>query len=89
MGKSKRKKNEKEFPRHARNQSMRERVLIVSEGSVAEPVYFKTLRSELGLSPSLIRVEGGGGSAPKSVVNDAMRILNDDDGFEQVYCVRP
>lgn len=52
MGKSKRKKNEKEFPRHARNQSMRERVLIVTEGSVAEPVYFKTLRSELGLSPS-------------------------------------
>lgn len=87
MAKSKRKKNEKEFTRHAGNQPLRARVLIVTEGSVAEPAYFKSLRKELGLSPSLIRIEGDGGSAPKSVVNDAMRILDEDDGFEQIYCV--
>lgn len=62
------------------------RVLIVTEGSKTEPQYFRKLIAELDLK-TVVQIEGDGGSAPISIVEDAERYLERNPRFEQVYCV--
>lgn len=53
--------------------SARAFVLIVCEGEKTEPLYFKSLRSKLGLNTVEVEVEGDkSGSAPISVVDRAI-----------------
>jgi hypothetical protein len=46
-------------------------ILIVTEGTVTEPTYFKVLRKELRLSAVKVVIAPGATSAPLSVVNTA------------------
>lgn len=80
-------KSSKDLKRRAAFRQERDRVLIVTEGSKTEPDYFRRLINELGLTTAKVVVMGDGGSAPISVVEDAKKLLNQDDDFEQIYCV--
>lgn len=64
-----------------------DRILIVTEGSKTEPLYFRMLIKELDLTTAKVQIVGDGGSAPISVVNEAKRRLQSDRDFEQIYCV--
>jgi hypothetical protein len=80
-------KSRKDLKRRAAFRQERDRVLIVTEGSKTEPDYFRRLIEELGLTTAKVVIVGDGGSAPISVVEDAIKRLSQDDDFEQVYCV--
>lgn len=77
----------RELQRRKATRSVPDRVLIVTEGSKTEPAYFKKLIQELGLTTAKVQIVGDGGSAPKSVVEEAERRLLRDKDFEQIYCV--
>ncbi len=62
-------------------------VLIVCEGSKTEPTYLWDLAADLQLSNANVVVTGEGGSAPISVVNDAIARFAADPEFDRVYCV--
>lgn len=47
--------------------------LIVTEGTVTEPVYFELLRKELQLSAVSIRVQPGAASHPRHVIETAAK----------------
>lgn len=88
MNKSKRKaRSGKELQRRKATRSVPDRVLIVTEGSKTEPTYFRKLIQELGLTTARVQIVGDGGSAPKSVVEEAEKRLNHDADFEQIYCI--
>lgn len=91
-------------PRHRRNQRMsnslvrhkgnREpynKVLIVCEGQVTEPNYFNGLIQHYKINSANVRITGKGGSSPKSVVELAEKIYNEEeeegDAFDKVFCV--
>jgi hypothetical protein len=80
-------KSGKDLKRRAAFRQERDRVLIVTEGSKTEPDYFRRLIEELRLTTAKVVIVGDGGSAPISVVEDAIKWLSQDDDFEQVYCV--
>ena len=61
--------------------------MIVTEGSKTEPGYFRRLIEELGLTTASVKITGGGGSAPISVVKYAEDLLGDDPDFEHVFLV--
>ena len=51
--------------------------LIVTEGTVTEPVYFKLLRNELRLSLIRVRVAPGNASDPRHVIRTAERLAKE------------
>ena len=74
----------------------RETVLIVCEGEKTEPLYFKFLRIELGLSTVEVEVEGDKcGSAPINVVDRAIKLKHErarsrsqlEFPYDVVWCV--
>lgn len=80
-------KTAKELRRRPASRPVPDRILIVTEGSKTEPIYFGRLIDELGLTTAKVTIVGDGGSAPISVVNEAEARLKLDDDFEQVYCL--
>lgn len=66
---------------------VRERVLVITEGSKTEPDYFRRLIQELGLTTAQVKVVGDGDPAPISVVQHAKGLLKVDDDFEHVFLV--
>lgn len=62
-----------------------ERVLIVCEGAKTEPLYFRAMSQDFRLAN--VEVTGGGGSAPQSVVEYAIRKFEADPTYDQVWCV--
>jgi hypothetical protein len=62
-------------------------VLIVCEGGKTEPNYLNELIAHLRLSSTNVRVTGDCGSAPSSVVAEAIRLFRNDPEFDRVYCV--
>jgi hypothetical protein len=63
-------------------------VLIVCEGNMTEPNYFKELRDTFKLSSANIRIAGDEcGSAPCSVVGYALAEYRKEKKFNRVYCV--
>lgn len=70
------------------SRKIRDRVLIVCEGSKTEPNYLKQIRSELGLTNAEIRICGEEcASDPKLLVKYAMSLFKSDKSFDRVYCV--
>lgn len=82
----------------ARKQSRRapyDRILVVSEGSKTEPLYFGEIRTAYRLQTTNVTVRPSVGTAPAQVVQYAHALLVDGDrhkgiqprAFEQVYAV--
>lgn len=80
-------KSKTDYRRRAAYKAERDKILIVTEGEKTEPIYFTHLIQELGLTTAKVKIVGDGGSNPKSVVRDAISILEKDDDFEQIYLV--
>ena len=80
-------KSSRDLKRRPAFRSIPDRILIVTEGSKTEPSYFWMLISELGLTTAKVTIVGDGGSAPINVAEEAIKILEQDDDFEQIYCV--
>ncbi len=73
-----------------------DRILIVSEGSKTEPLYFKEIRNAYRLHTANVEVQPSGwGTDPKQVVEYACQLFKSGDthrsirpkAFEQVYAV--
>lgn len=62
-------------------------VLIVCEGEKTEPNYLREMIGYLQLSGTNVKVTGDCGSAPKSVVAEAIKRFDDDPQFDRVFCV--
>jgi len=62
-------------------------VLIVCEGEKTEPNYLKETIRHFQLSGANVIVTGDCGSAPKSVVDEAIRRFDREPQFDRVYCV--
>jgi hypothetical protein len=82
------------FARKPINRLPRDRILIVAEGEVTEPNYFKSLCKELGLTSAHVTICGKEcGSAPSSVYKFAVQEIQhnlkdpNSDDFDRVYCV--
>lgn len=68
-------RRDKDLRRRKPVKSARAFVLIVCEGGKTEPLYFKSLRSKLGLNTVEVEIEGDkSGSAPISVVDRAIKL---------------
>ncbi|MEX1198163.1 MAG: RloB family protein [Pseudohongiellaceae bacterium] len=77
-----------------RRQPLREpydRVLIVCEGTVTEPAYFRGMKEHYGLSTANIAITPASGQDPSTVVRHARRLADDErklgEKFDRVYCV--
>lgn len=86
MGK-RRGKSPRDTRRRPAHLEVRERALIVTEGSKTEPDYFRLLIRELRLTTASVTITGDGGSAPISVVESAKILLAEDPDFEHVFLV--
>lgn len=65
-----------------------DRVLIVCEGEKTEPVYLAELKEELKLNSANIEIVPNTlGSAPISVVRQALRKFAKEKDYNRVYCV--
>lgn len=64
-----------------------DRVLIVCEGSKTEPNYLRELVATRQLSSANVQITGEGGSAPKSVVELAIKLFEEDADYDTVFCV--
>lgn len=65
-----------------------DRVLIVCEGEKTEPNYFKEIRTHFRLKSVNIEIEDNtSGSAPISVVNNALKKYKKTKDYDRVYCV--
>lgn len=62
-------------------------VLIVCEGEKTEPNYLKETIRHFQISGANVIVTGDCGSAPKNVVDEAIRRFDDEPRFDRVYCV--
>jgi hypothetical protein len=73
-------------------------ILIVTEGTVTEVVYFKSLREQLRLTKDLIKVVHGKGTDPENLVKHAIALreerncearkqTSDKVSFDEVWCV--
>ena len=80
-------KRKPELERRRATLSRKKRVLIVCEGEKAEPSYFCSLIDCLDLRTAEVQVCADSGSAPISVVEFGIRILNVDSDFDQIYFV--
>ena len=68
-----------------------ERLLIVSEGTKTEPIYFEKLIEHLKLVTADIKVTGKSASCPQKVVKYAIELyeetINTKDEYDLVFCV--
>jgi hypothetical protein len=65
----------------------RETVLIVTEGRKTERKYFEAIRKEYHLPRETIRIEHGEHTDPGGIVDDVIRIFNEDPFYDWVFCV--
>jgi hypothetical protein len=69
------------------------RILIACEDSKKSPAYLRALRDDLRFNSKQIDIDGSCGSSPISVVNYAIRKIQEDrkqngkDSYECAYCV--
>ncbi len=76
------------FVRKPTNKSPRDRILIVCEGKITEPRYFKSLCNELRLTSTEVKICGEEcGSAPSSVYEYTIQELKRDGDYDRAYCV--
>lgn len=76
------------FGRRKATRAAYDRVLIVCEGEKTEPLYLSELIDDHKLSTANIRiVRNKTGSAPISVVKQALREYTEDKDYDRVYCV--
>ena len=76
----------KDLSRGAATRQQNKRVLIVCEGEKTEPYYLDDLVRDLRIHAQ-VKVTGDCGSAPISVVGQAIGLFNAGPGYEFVYCV--
>jgi hypothetical protein len=62
-------------------------VLIVCEGSKTEPNYLSEMIRDFQISGANVKVTGDCGSAPQTVVAEAIRLFEQDPRFDRVFCV--
>lgn len=66
------------------------RILLVCEGSKTEPIYFRDMTNDLGVS-RLVDIQRSDGTSPDQVVNRAVELYEAElltgDIFDEVYCV--
>ncbi len=62
-------------------------ILIVCEGSKTEPNYLREMIRHFQINGANVKVTGECGSAPQSVVAEAIRIFEQDPLFDRVFCV--
>lgn len=84
---SRRARQIRELKRNSPKLASYDRVLIVCEGSKTEPNYFRELVDHLKLNTANVEVDGESDSSPRSVVAHAIKRYQDDDEFDQIYCV--
>ena len=82
------------FARKPPTKSPRDRILIVSEGEITEPNYFRALCNDVRLSSADVRICGKESDSPPSAVykfalEELERNLRDktSDDYDRVYCV--
>jgi hypothetical protein len=80
-------KNKDQLRRRGPTRAQYDRVLIVCEGSKTEPNYLREMVSHHRLSTANIEITGDGGSAPKSVVEYALELFENDPDYDSVFCV--
>jgi len=85
-------KSRKGFRRNPPFREPASRILVVTEGTKTEPIYFKALLRRLRLSNRLVVVVSAIGSDPLTIVETANRKLqenteNHKPGFEQTWLV--
>jgi len=67
--------------------SVRKKTLIVCEGTVTEPTYFKDMVKDLKISNMDVVIEPGKHSNPTAVVQTAIDMYESDKTFELIYCL--
>ncbi|MDP8635120.1 RloB family protein [Serratia marcescens] len=67
--------------------SARKKTLIVCEGTVTEPSYFKDMVKDLKISNMDVVIEPGKHSNPTAVVQTAIDLYENDKTFELIYCL--
>lgn len=81
-------KSSKDLARVAPTRHGRDRVLIVCEGGKTEPNYLREMRSDMGLTNADVEVCGEEcGTDPKSVLQYALDLFEEDKSFDKIYCV--
>jgi len=80
-------KNRGSLQRRKPQREAYDRVLIVCEGAKTEPNYLRELQAHYQLSSANLQITGEGGSAPKSVVDLAIRLFDQDPDYDSVFCV--
>lgn len=80
-------KNKGKLQRRKPQREPYDRVLIVCEGSKTEPNYLRELVATRQLSSANVQITGEGGSAPKSVVELAIKLFEEDPDYDTVFCV--
>lgn len=77
--------------RHKASRMPYQKVLIVTEGTKTEPIYFKEVIDYYEINTANVRISGECGSDPISVFNFAVELYHQetikDDPFDRVYCV--
>lgn len=64
-----------------------ETVLIICEGEKTEVEYFLGLVREKKLNTANIQIMPAKGSAPKNIVEFAIKLAEDNEGIDRVFCV--
>lgn len=80
-------KTRESLRRRAPRREPYDRVLIVCEGSKSEPNYLKELIARYRLSSANVVITGDSGSAPKSIVDHAIKQFARDADYDSVFCV--
>jgi hypothetical protein len=91
---------DRDYRRGSRSRAVKDArgILIVTEGTVTEVVYFKSLREQLRLTKDLIKVVHGKGTDPENLVKHAIALreerncearkqTSDKVSFDEVWCV--
>lgn len=80
-----------ELERKKRDRSRSSRYLIVCEGTMTEPHYFRELLNDLKILPQSVRISPNRGTSPDRIVEHALNVYNEDassgDSFDKVFCV--
>ncbi|ADP70715.1 hypothetical protein Rvan_1460 [Rhodomicrobium vannielii ATCC 17100] len=64
-----------------------DRILIVTEGSKTEPIYFEDIRQQNRVPSAHIRIVPGEGTAPIQIVDTAWDLFLKEKAFEWVFAV--
>lgn len=80
-------RNQSQLRRRGPKREPYDRVLIVCEGSKTEPNYLREVVAHYRLSVANVEITGDGGSAPMSVVAQAIELFEKDPDYNAVFCV--